>query len=136
MSFILSFNHSILLRCLWNRELMGNTMLITKVSKNNIFEFFSIITSNCNNFATFFILQFNTQFFKRIECIRFFLYEIYLSKSKIIINTYETYIFPTMLLTCIGPMRSICKQFQNFFYDNLLKHFMDPFSCLPSWQRL
>src|SRR4051812_27432143 len=89
-SWILPFNHTILLRCICSREFMSETIGIKKIFDMCILEFCTIITSDM--FQRYFIFSLSSlgESFEDIDHFALIIDKEYLSIARKIINNNET----------------------------------------------
>ena len=93
--FVLPLNNTILLRCSWCWELMGNTIVFTKIFELWILKFFAMITSNLTNLS---ILLFLYSFAKLDKLLKNFILgseKVYPSVARIVIHDDISIVFTT-----------------------------------------
>ena len=113
---------------------MNNTIFITKISINNVFEFFLMITSYFHYFANvaiFLTFNFTHKFLKASNVSDFSLkksIQVNLEKSST-----HTKILHVMLSIRIGPIRSICNSSNTLVVEICCSTLCVVFNYLPNW---
>jgi hypothetical protein len=93
-SSILPLHNTVLLRCVWRRELMLDALL--KKSFNlRVLELRSIVASNLFDSQFGLILSSSQEFLQGLLGLRFFLQKEHPSEARIIIHNYKTILTPS-----------------------------------------
>jgi len=112
---------------------MFDSFIREKLIEICILKLCSMITYDPHNGTIFFFLQLSTQVFKHIQHIWFFSNKVHPSKSWKSSTTTRTYLFPPMLSTCIGPIKSMWRSSRILEVTWCSNLGWDILVCLPIW---